>query len=526
MKLVKHNYQTYLMKKIVQIILLGISLTPLNYFAQFFGLLQKVPQQHYLTSLNYPQDDKYRTLNCIPWSTNNPYFYRRVQVLIFNSNYQLIDSANLMTGVLPLQSVPLKKGNRLYWAGYFQDTLIANPNVNQLVVLELDTNYKHIALHKINHAKYYSGVAPVITNIIFLGGRFYINQVYYTGDTSIIYKLNAQFLKIDSVVLKGKVEQIGSVSNQLMLNISNFSLPCIDILGSSVQKLMMDSSYSFTSCFTFSNLGTHNYGPVPQTIKVEQVLGGTSLIPLSKTKTLVVGTMPVFHNFQIPPTFKTGIVNCIISNNNATIKSSVYSSSISNYVYHNRTNAVAIKNNEIITVGSIGFNYQRNIANQTGNSTIFVNKFDTLGNLIWQKEFGGELFYVPMGITFTKDGGCLISGWRYPGKIGSQIPLVESFLLKLDVNGTFGQVGIIEKQYNSVNTIRCFPVPATEEIYFEVPNGNGSTVEIYNMLGQMVMREIDYQNMKAINLITLTKDFYFYKIRTKTENYSGKFIKE
>lgn len=433
-----------------------------------------------------------------------------------------------MKGVIPWQSTPLKKDNRLYWPAYFYDTLSPSPNINQLVVLELDTNYNHVALHKINNRRYFSGTAPSQTSLVYVSGRFYVNQLYTSGDTSIIYKLNSQFLKIDSITIKGRIQQMQTVDNKLLLNASGLPAPCYDPWFSSVLKLEMDTSYNIVSCFSFTNVGSHNYAPVPQPIRLQQVTGTTSIFALSKTKTLAVGGMSVWHTLQPPSAvIKLGIVNCIISETNAVINAAVYSNSVSNFNYTNGPNVVAVKNNEIVTVGCIGFNDQMNIINQTGNSSIFVNKIDTLGNLIWQREFFADYFHVPTGITFTFDGGYLISGWRYPKKQGSTAPLVESFLLKLDSNGSDQPMTLSEEDHlGEFQNIMCYPVPASDNIYFSIQNHQQIVVEIYNTLGQIIIKEDDYQHLQEINISGLDRDFYFYTIRSKTKNYSGKFVKE
>jgi hypothetical protein len=494
-------------------------------YCQFFGLIQKVPQQHYWLPLDYPQDSKYRALNCIQWSTANSYFYRRCQVLIYNNLFQLTDSVNLMNGVIPWQSAPIKRGNRLFWAAHAFDTIAPDAKTNQLVILELDTNYNHVGLHKVTNLKYFSNGAPTTTNLIFMSGRFYVNHTDIYQNQSTIYKLTTQFVKVDSATYNGTLHSIKSIDNKLVLNVEQFPLPCADLFGARLERLVMDTNYNFISCFTFTSLGYHNYGPFPQSIEIVN-FGPTSLIPISKTKTFAAGMMGVFHTLTPPILEKKGLVNCIIANDNAVIKASVYSNTVSNMGYCSGSNAIAIKGNQIITAGTVGFDLQQMLMTQTENNKIFVNKIDTLGNLIWLKQYGGDSFYAPTGIAFTSDGGCLISGFRYPKKVGTQIPSVEGFLLKLDANGDYAaDVGIVENG-NTNTTIKCYPNPSADQVFFDIPFQDKINIVVYSALGAEVLNTKDYKNRSAINVSGLEKGIYFYKVKTTTNNYSGKFLKE
>lgn len=513
------------MRKTNSLISLVLLFLPLSFFAQFFGLLQKVPQQYYWAALNYPQDDKYRALNCIQWSANETFYYRRSQVLVFNSSYQLVDSVNLLNGFLPSQSPPLKQGARLYWAGHYYDTLAPSINTSQLAVLELDTNYKYLSLHKISNMRTFAGNAPIGTNMFYMRGRFYINH-NFKSDTSVIYKLSSQFLKVDSVIITGVLPTIQGFDNQLMLNGTNLASPCFDMSNGNVEKLVLDTAYNIISCFTFSSVGVENYAPWPQPISIRQYFGA-QLLPLSNTKILAVGVMGVVHT--PPPSLiaKLGIVNCVISETDALVKSTVYSNSLTNCIYITPYDNVAVKGNEIISVGCYGIDDQLLYTRQAQNNSVLVNKFDTLGNLVWQQKYGNDFFYAPTGIAFTSDGGCLVSGWRYPGVTSpQQVALVESFLLKLDANGTYGQVASLENENFNYNPVKCFPVPTTELIYFDVLNQTEMSVDIYNTLGQLVKQQNNYRNLEAIDVASLNKDVYFYKIMSKTDIYFGKFMKE
>jgi hypothetical protein len=492
--------------------------------AQFFGLSQTSPQAHYWTALSYPPDGNYRVLNCIQQSTINIYFYKHAQILTYNSNFQLIDSVNLLNGVIPLRAEPLKKGNRLFWSAFFYDTLNPDPDVSQLVVLELDTNYKHIALHKINNLSYCS---LINSNTLYFAGFFYVSQWDFYSNVSVIYKLNNQFIKLDSIVINAGLSEMRMIDNTFLLSVSNFTSSCSDPFGNRLEKLELDTGFNFINCYAFNGLGTFTVGSTPVTQNINIMRGNTGLLPISKTKIFALGRMFVGYFQSLPPVTRTAIVNCIIDNSNSIINTSVCNDSTMNLTYADGSNIVAIKQNEILTVGCAGYDYQTSPMTQSQNNKIWVIKLDTLGNLMWKKGYGGDRFYNPTGIIFTTDGGCLISGWRYAfiaHPIGTPPP-VESFLLKLDANGNYSALGMID--YSTLlNPVKCYPVPATNTIYFDIPFAEDVSITLYNNLGQLVLKETNYENLKPINIALLRSDIYFYRVQTKTTMYSGKVIKE
>ncbi len=239
-----------------------------------------------------------------------------------------------------------------------------------------------------------------------------------------------------------------------------------------------------------------------------------------------------FVDCKIAAPSQQALVNAIFDQNDAIIKTNVISNNFINTNYPSYGNKpYAVQLPYIITVAAIGFT---NIPSwpppfypyyHEQKSKLVVNKTDTMGNVIWIKEYGGEMNYVGRSIAFTSDGGCVISGTRYDSTMYS--PRVsENFLLKLDANGNLNTVGLGKEFSRNGTSIRCYPNPGTDHIYFDVPFEEKIFIEVYNNLGALVLSVGDYKTMTSINISDLKPNLYYYKVQTRLNNYSGKFIKE
>ncbi|MEI6021139.1 MAG: T9SS type A sorting domain-containing protein, partial [Bacteroidota bacterium] len=194
---------------------------------------------------------------------------------------------------------------------------------------------------------------------------------------------------------------------------------------------------------------------------------------------------------------------------------------------------IATKLPYFLTVGSVGFGRPYPILPPPffpyfveQKSKLFVNKSDTLGNIIWTKEYGGEMNYYGRSIAFTPDGGCIITGTRYDSISMFAQHISQNFILKLDSNGNYNSVGIFDNGQLRNNLVKCYPNPAKELLYVDMPFESDINLIIYNQLGQVLLEEKNYQSMAAIDVKLLPSDLYYYKIITRQNTYSGKFVKE
>jgi hypothetical protein len=74
--------------------------------------------------------------------------------------------------------------------------------------------------------------------------------------------------------------------------------------------------------------------------------------------------------------------------------------------------------------------------------------------------------------------------------------------------------------------VKCFPNPSTNRLFFDIPIEDNIDITVTSLFGENIITIQNYQNLSGIDISTLNKGVYFYRIKTKTKNYSGKFIKE
>lgn len=490
--------------------------------AQVFGT-QYRQQFTYVTALSYPADGNSRVLA----TAANPGLWLFSKIYVYNSSLALIDSIPLLKGTVPQRNEPIKINNRLYWPVIYYDTL--NNLGGKFSVLELDTFYRHVALHKLNN---YDPIAFLTNvNIAHISNRFYVSYISeLSTSTSVIYKLDNQFLKLDSVRYSGALTDMNCFGNFLMISGATSTL-CPGQYAATMKMTILDTNFTVQNCYSFDSLGAYVPPPnyIAQRVGIKPISSSSKTIPISKTKVFAAGSSPFRYQIMVP--VMDGIVNAILSNNNQVISLSVFGNSVTNTNYFENSNFAAVKKNQIITVGCIGNDFQYFGIVQPQKTKIFVNKLDTMGNVIWVKELGGDMFYRPASIVFTPDDGCLIAGFRYDSTTMKSTDsfnqlVYESFLLRLDANGEILDVGIIENGKINPYPIKCFPNPSGDKIYFDFLFRDSVELIVYSTLGSEALKMKDYPNLSALDISALDKGIYFYKVLTKTKSYSGKFIKE
>lgn len=492
-----------------------------NAKAQFFGLLNTNPANEYLTALSYPVDGKYRVVNMRP-DVSIPMSIPFCQILVYNTNQQLIDSINFIKGIIPQTTEPIKIGNRLYWANNFRDTLNPNVYAGQLSILELDTTYQLLNIHKVHAVS----TSPfVVLDLVKVSDYFFIGKYELFKDTSTVYKLNGQFVVLDSAVFKGKLTQISGIGDKLLLQGSKLPAPCLVPTTDQVQKLLMDTALNVLNCFTIDSTGQFMVAISQQ---LELFNRYSRLVPISKTKTFAMGYWPTYYASTVNPypDEYAVIVNCIIDHNNNILNTAVFSNPGVNTNYVLGSNIVQTRQNEIISVGCVGNDLTMPSLLQIQHSKIIVIRLDTMGNVVWTKQYGGDMYYHPKSIAFTQDGGYVIAGLRYAHNETPHPFIMESFLLKLNANGDFGDVGIFENGKMRFNNIKCYPNPSAGELFFDLPFAEEIQIEIFNNLSQNTLFLPKYQSREMLDISAFPKGVYFYRIKAGENTYLGKFIRE
>ncbi len=484
-------------------------------YSQFFGLLHRNPQNNYQTILEYPRDNKHRVLNWI-YSSQQQLF--KSQILVYNSDLTFSDSISLLKNVIPISVEPIRTNSVLLWPSVFTDTSTFNPSVQQFVVLETDTNYNYKALHALS-PMVYSAIQPL--NIIKLGSNYYTGFTDFLTSNSKLYKLNGQLAKTDSVTINAKINSLSVQNNSLL--ISGIGLPCTNSFGH-FQKATLDTNLAYVDCFTLNNLYINN-GPCTQTIGIWP--NSNSLIfSISNTKYFAMGNYDVNYNAACDSW--DGMVNFVLDNNNNLIKSEIISNSYTNTSYMDASNTHwCDEGDKILTVGIEGHNFQigSTVSGQPQTTKIVINKFDTLGNLIWSKRHGGDMYYRTKSVKYTSNGSILIAGMRYDSS-SHVLPqgIMENFLLKLDAFGDFSPVSLLEQSL-SHTSIKCYPNPADKELFFILPFKHAGSLRIFNLAGEELIQVNPFYTNERINVEGLKPGIYFFTITSSLGVSSGKFIK-
>ena len=189
--------------------------------------------------------------------------------------------------------------------------------------------------------------------------------------------------------------------------------------------------------------------------------------------------------------------------------------------------------------------YTQNIATTDGYKTgvngtgkdAFICKFDSESEKKWGTYYGGELdeinaqfhyysngtkFYV-VGSTQSYTQIASANGLQ-PNKevFDSENPQSEYVLFIAHFapsslsNESFGQ-----------NSFSLYPNPSKDILHLKVKNEIGvKSVSVYNTLGQIVMAITNVDNLKSIDVSSLTAGSYFVKVYTDKGSSSNKFIKQ
>ena len=97
---------------------------------------------------------------------------------------------------------------------------------------------------------------------------------------------------------------------------------------------------------------------------------------------------------------------------------------------------------------------------------------------------------------------------------------------KIDEAG-YSKVVLNTNDFDFGTYFTLYPNPAKDVLNFEVKNEIGvKSVSVYNTLGQIVMAITNVDNLKSIDVSSLTAGSYFVKVYTDKGSSSSKFIKQ
>ncbi|HBS85140.1 MAG: hypothetical protein A2W91_01510 [Bacteroidetes bacterium GWF2_38_335] len=146
-------------------------------------------------------------------------------------------------------------------------------------------------------------------------------------------------------------------------------------------------------------------------------------------------------------------------------------------------------------------------------------KMDVSGNVIWRKYYGGECNYNLISVQATSDGGCIMSGnyFNFPEK---EYPDIDAIIIKVDSLGNMinsSNIPMVMKNFI------VYPNPAKEKIFIE-SDASIDKVEIFDVSGIKIKKDIVNSNNYQTNISNLKKGLYFIRIYSNDSFYVEKLI--
>jgi hypothetical protein len=150
--------------------------------------------------------------------------------------------------------------------------------------------------------------------------------------------------------------------------------------------------------------------------------------------------------------------------------------------------------------GDVGGNY--------GSGDYWVVKIDSIGNIEWEKNFGGSAVDFGYAINQTNDNGFIISGLASSTDIDitNNIGAGDFWLVKLDA------ITGIEKQ-KANKRVSIFPNPTKGKFTIELENtSKNSLIVISDLVGKVIFSKTIIDNTLQIDISNQPKGIYLVKI--------------
>lgn len=468
----------------------------------FGSIYEEANGNFIVTNVNYKQ---------IPFSS---YITAQSQLIRISANGNPIDSLNFDSNFV--YSAPLVFLNNHYYVFGIQIKHYPGMNsANFSTILKYDANFNLIKKTVLD--SFYNGFLSA-EKLLVRNNKLYLAVNRNLGyDSVILYKLDLNFNKLKTVYSKGNLTDFENYEDLFLLSGRNFpfsnpnypfnQVAELDSNFNVLSRFNLDSVSYYSPCNEVAGLGTHS-----------------NLIGLGSNGYYITGESEGHSSTCINS--KRKIVTAIVKNN-STVKVS-HEFGIIDYenVYFSEISGSSKKYDKIYSVAFSTRSYTSFVWPQNCSTRILVHKMDTSGNLLWANYYGGDMYYMPIGICATADSGAVISGLRYDTASPKIQGIGEGFVMKLDKAGSQVFVGVLETGQINKSYHKCYPNPAKNEISFDLPLQIESEIIIYNSLGESIKQVKEYKSLSTLPISDLSPGTYIYRIKTKSNNYAGKFIKE
>jgi hypothetical protein len=157
------------------------------------------------------------------------------------------------------------------------------------------------------------------------------------------------------------------------------------------------------------------------------------------------------------------------------------------------------------------------ISSKTTINTGYIMKSDSLGNLLWAKEydFGSGSDFL-LDFIETRDGGLLVGG-AATGLTSGQ----DAWLLKLDANGCLNpqDCGVSVKDMPLPDAVTIYPNPATDWLKIDIEQtGKPYTAQLIDFSGRVIQQEqFSGLGSHTLNLEGLAQGIYYCRIMQGNE---------
>jgi len=168
--------------------------------------------------------------------------------------------------------------------------------------------------------------------------------------------------------------------------------------------------------------------------------------------------------------------------------------------------------------------YTENFPNINSYSSIFLLKMNYDFDVIWEKEFGGDAFYVTMDICRNNKGGCFVLSSRY--KFDTLPEQKELVILNINDDGIICSTPL--RSLNPIgNYTHVFPNPGNDIMNINTNLNSNSTIHIFSSLGLQVFEGVISSQTLSVNADNWAAGLYTYIIISEhREIECGKWVKQ
>lgn len=151
---------------------------------------------------------------------------------------------------------------------------------------------------------------------------------------------------------------------------------------------------------------------------------------------------------------------------------------------------------------------------------MWVIKIDDFGNIVWQKNYGGNVSDYGLYIIQTSDNGFIISGWSSStnGDVTSNKGYQDMWIVKLNPFTGIDEIPVLNGQYS------LYPNPSSTLLY--IKNTNNIKIDALIVLDIVGRKVLEQKETSQINIQSLVPGIYNLVINSEGISHSYKFIKE